>query len=621
MSLREIIADRKPRERVEAEAYTGWRYQRRYACPHGELATHLGGDLLPGAIMPGDSGATPEQARCVSVSTPEGGQGLVLVITATFLSIDCGDAALGSSTFRFTTTPVVRHLEHETVKTVYGVALTSTDTGIPARALTDQRDASHLTGTTPTLISDYVCRDASIIEEWRGRVLIRVEYAQFRAGRDLAAVVPISLFYFSRGGGSGGGLRRKYGELEYAIPHALLEDYRTIFEPGEATTLTGTFAFNDTTDILTCSAAVFSAEHVGRFVYPTGKSAKTILGYNGTTSVDVDSGGGDWSGVSNARLGVAVWPGDSGPWARRLTDFREIAECPRRPGFTYIKDIFSVPKPSYVVMEDPGQRAIIDLLCDPVQKKLDREPDRIVVGSFSQSTTTITCTSSVFAATDVGKVIAMTGKAPTLITAWISATQVTVASSATIAATANAVLFGRVIEGYPYAYDASGDHKGQPFFYKVVTGSNISIESKMQIRITTADTTLGLNTIDGLMGCTNDAILTNIGNAPIGTMLFFGVEARREYDINALWLIKYLFLRDPGGHRCGVDKHVAMAIQRKGWWVDPDDSDTFKESGKYERVIVSILRNDRVGQDPEMRNLGKKQASFSNLNGRAAWDQ
>ena len=181
MALREVTADRKPRQRVETETYTGWLYVRKYECPRGELNTHLEGALSLGAVMVGDSGTTPEQARCVAVSTPEEGEGLQMFVTVTWLSIDCGAAALGATTFRFTTKDVETDGIHEKVKLAYGVALTTSDGGIPAIGKTDVRDGSNLTGSTATAITDYVCRGASVIDKWQGRVLIRVEYSKRKA--------------------------------------------------------------------------------------------------------------------------------------------------------------------------------------------------------------------------------------------------------------------------------------------------------------------------------------------------------------------------------------------------------------------------------------------------------
>lgn len=617
------IQEKRRRVRVETPYYTGYDHLRLFMVPQGAFLDELAAELAPGSVLPekwgGVETTAAEDPRLTHiVQTQPRGTAKYEVVTH-WLEIDEAAVALAGTDFVFTTKDIITDGLHEKIKLAYGIATTNTDAGIPARAKTDIRAVGTLTGATPTAITDYVCRDVRVIKQWPGRVLVVVEYVQFKSGRALSAVVPIGDYYISRGGNSGGGYRRKYGEIEYAIPHALVETYRSMFEPGETTTLTGTFAFDDTTDVLTCGSAVFTAEMVGRLVTATGKDAKTILVFNSTTSVDVDSGGGDWSGVSNARLGVPVWPGDTGAWARRLTDFREIAVCPGRPGFTYVKDIFSVPKASYVVMEDPGQRAIIEVISDPVEKYLTREPSRIIVGSFSQTTTVITCTTSVFAETDEGRVITLTGASPRLITAYISATQVTVASSATVGATANAAIGGRVIEGFPFAFDTAAPYKNKPFFYKVVSGSNLTLEAKTKIRITTADTSLGLSTINALVGTTNDAILTNVGSAAIGTMKLYGVEARREYDIDALWLIKYLFLYAAGGHTCKVDKHIALSLQQKGWWVDPAD-DVFKESEKYERVVVTMLRPDRIGEDPEVRDLGKTTGDFSNLNGRAAWD-
>ena len=180
MALIESIADRKPRERVETEVFTGYREVRRYKCPPSELATHLSGALALGAVIPGASGTTPEQARLVSVSAPQQGEGMLLYVSATFIEIDCGAAALGATTFRFTTKNTVTDGQHEKVKVCYGVASITSDGGIPAVAMTDVRDTTHLTGTTPTALADSVCRSVTVIASWNGRVLIQVEYAALK---------------------------------------------------------------------------------------------------------------------------------------------------------------------------------------------------------------------------------------------------------------------------------------------------------------------------------------------------------------------------------------------------------------------------------------------------------
>jgi len=180
VALIESIADRKPRERVETEVFTGYREVRRYKCPPSELATHLSGALALGAVIPGASGTTPEQARLVSVSAPQQGEGMLLYVSATFIEIDCGAAALSTTTFRFTTKSSVQDGQHEKTQITYGVASTTSDGGIPAVAKTDVRDAGNLTGTTPTALADSVCRSVTVIASWNGRVLIQVEYAALK---------------------------------------------------------------------------------------------------------------------------------------------------------------------------------------------------------------------------------------------------------------------------------------------------------------------------------------------------------------------------------------------------------------------------------------------------------
>lgn len=106
-------------------------------------------------------------------------------------------------------------------------------------------------------------------------------------------------------------------------------------DSSEPQTLTGTFAFNDTTDVLSCSAAVFTSGMVGFIVYATGKDPKTISAYINATSVTVDSGGGNWSGASNA---VAVEPlswstVNGGRTGTKLT-LREAREDNRSKGIT-----------------------------------------------------------------------------------------------------------------------------------------------------------------------------------------------------------------------------------------------------------------------------------------------
>lgn len=178
MSLREIESDRKPRQRLDNNTFSGWSYFRRFSCPSGTVDADVAAELVIGTVLKlawgGVSTSNLGDPRLAAVTIDDKASGLTTHFNTTWISIDVSGAA--STAFNLTTkTGALTPGQHETTKRIVGIAAATNSSGIPTVGLTDA-------GATPTLIADYVVRSVQIVEKWSaGRVLVIAEAAKVTA--------------------------------------------------------------------------------------------------------------------------------------------------------------------------------------------------------------------------------------------------------------------------------------------------------------------------------------------------------------------------------------------------------------------------------------------------------
>ena len=136
---------------------------------------------------------------------------------------------------------------------------------------------------------------------------------------------------------------------------------------------------------------------------------------------------------------------------------------------------------------------------------------------------------------------------------------------------------GRVIEG-PSAVAAEVD-KGQ--YYKVVKGDNTVLSPKTAWRISALALVWDPNTVEGLVGKVNNAMIF-YGHGPAGKVMFLGATATAplydpEENTRSYWKVNLDFIKDPSGFN---DKIKVRLMERKP--IPKEVGDT----GRYRDVIV-----------------------------------
>ena len=159
-----------------------------------------------------------------------------------------------------------------------------------------------------------------------------------------------------------GGTREKpYGVCSYEIPNASVATLRPLWTPQLSVPDGGKTASGSSEGTtLTVSSAFFSdtATDAGKTVTIWGIGTYTIDTVTSTTVVEVtEAFGSTFSGKSFSMTGAAVWPADTGVYARRLHRFRE-RPAPQKTSMTLVKTWYTVPDSRRLLLEDTTKATI-----------------------------------------------------------------------------------------------------------------------------------------------------------------------------------------------------------------------------------------------------------------------
>ncbi|HUW55451.1 MAG TPA: hypothetical protein VMZ92_02375 [Planctomycetota bacterium] len=554
-----------PRKSVSTDLYDGWIHHREFTIIAAKVQTALDDYLALGTVMPTELGgpetSTIGTARLQACRVDEHLTGNQVRVSTDWLEITLTATAF-SGTFRETTRS--RHtadMQHEKRMVMVGICSTTSDAGLPARAKTEA-------GATPTAITDYVCVDVTVTPEWQhGRVLAVAQFSQFKSGRALSAAVPLSTYYTSRGGNAGGRIRAKEGEIEYAIPHALVEDYRTTFEPadtvsGGAKTIAGAIGAK----VLTVTGGAFftsTAADAGKAITIWGVGTYIIDTVTSTTvAVVTVAFAANFTGKTFAMTGNRVWPGDTGIYARRLDDFREIAECPGRPGFTHVRTIYRVPTMRSILLEDTTKAHI--------RVASGGQPSKRLVESNGVTTRTIE------------------GQDPTI-----------------VAITDK----NAVAKPYIVTYQRVG---GAP---------NVAYDNIPHLVVDFAAASISLTTNFGYVGKKNSDTLTNLG-ATAGQMLCIALAVEKDWDSGALWMCQMHLLYRQAGWTCISRAYVDAVLET--WGLEIEAAGTTVFSDRAERIVKTISAkqaNNKTGfDDVDDLDVSDGEVAFAAFDTMTSWE-